>query len=307
LVLGAAFVPISQLATPATLVNTLTPAPLVELSQGNARLALIAAALAAGAVVLFVPRRRAWVAAALVAVGLALISYDTAHRIADESTREDYVAAGTEPPSWIDGAGVDDATLLVTGDRLWTATARTIFWNRGVRRVIRLGAGSVPFPPVTPAVDVADDGTVLTSDGAPLQRPVVVAPSTIKIAGEKLAERRVGLSETGGLVAWRVYGPVRVLMRVDGLLPNGDFTGAVRLTLYDCRPGTLDITILGKSGHPVRAWVDGREVPPLETPAGEAATHHIPAPSRADGSGPCIYDLETDGFAGTTTIGFTPA
>jgi 4-amino-4-deoxy-L-arabinose transferase-like glycosyltransferase len=307
LVLGAAFVPISHLATPATLVDTLTPAPLAELSQDNARLALIVAALLAGAVVLFVPSRRAWVAAAVVGVGLALISADTAQRIADESTREDHVATGTEPPSWIDAAGVRDATMLVTGDRLWTATARTTFWNRGIREVMRLGVDSLPFPPVTPVVDVADDGVVVTSDGTPLERAIVVAPSTITIAGEKLAERRVGLSETGGLVAWRTYGPVRLLMRVDGLLPNGDFTGAVRLTLYDCRPGTLDITILGKSGHPVRAWVDGREAPPLETPAGEAATHHIPAPPQANGSRPCIYDLETDGFAGTTTIGFTPS
>ena len=307
LVLAAAFVPIAHLATPATLVNTLTPAPLVELSQDDARLALVAAALAAGALVMFVPRRRAWVAAAIVGLGLALVSANTAQRIADESTREDHVAAGTEPPSWIDSAGVQDATLLVTGDRLWTATARTIFWNRGVRDVMRLGVDSLSFPPVTPVLDVADDGVLMRSDGTPLERAVVVAPSTITLAGEKLAERQVGLSETGGLVAWRTYGPVRLLMRVDGLLPNGDFTGAVRLTLYDCQPGTLDITILGKSGHPVRAWVDGREVPPLETPAGEAATHHIPAPPQANRSGPCVYDLETDGFAGTTTIGFTPS
>ncbi|HET9243996.1 MAG TPA: glycosyltransferase family 39 protein [Gaiella sp.] len=306
LVLAAAFVPITHLATSATLVNTLTPAPLVELSQDDARLALIAAALAAGAVVMFVPRRRAWVAAAIVGLGLALVSADTAQRIADESTREDHVAAGTEPPSWLDSASVRDATLLVTGDRLWTATARTIFWNRGVREVMRLGTDSLSFPPVTPVLDVTDEGVLVKSDGTPLEREVVVAPSTITLAGEKLAERRVGLSETGGLVAWRTFGPVRLLMRVDGLLPNGDFTGAVRLTLYDCQPGTLDVTILGKSGHPVRAWVDGLERPTLETPAGLAATHHIAAPAYANGSKPCVYDLETDGFAGTTTIGFTP-
>ena len=306
LVLAAAFVPITHLATPATLVNTLTPAPLVELSQDDARLALVAAALAAGALVMFLPRRRAWVAAAVVGIGLALVSTDTARRIADESAREDHVAVGTEAPSWLDSANVRDATLLVTGDRLWTATARTVFWNRGVREVMRLGTASLSFPPVTPVLDVTDKGVLVKSDGTPLVRDVVVAPSTITLAGEKLAERQVGLSETGGLVAWRTYGPVRLLMRVDGLLPNGDFTGAVRLTLYDCQPGTLDITILGKTGHPVRAWVDGLERPTLETPAGEAATHHIAAPAYANGSKPCVYDLETDGFAGTTTIGFTP-
>ena len=62
----------------------------------------------------------------------------------------------------------------------------------------------------------------------------------------------------------------------------------------------------GKSGHPIRAYVDGFEVDRLETPPEESATHSIPAPPYADGSRPCVFVLENEGFAGTTTIDFTP-
>ncbi len=61
-VAGAALVPIDQLAAPVTLPNTPTPAALVGLgSEGAARLALVVGALVAGALIVAVPRRLAWV------------------------------------------------------------------------------------------------------------------------------------------------------------------------------------------------------------------------------------------------------
>jgi hypothetical protein len=197
--------------------------------------------------------------------------------------------------------------MLSSGDRLWTSTARTLFWNRAITEVLRVEPATLPFPAGTAGVELGEDGVLRTGDGEPLHRAVVVAPSTIVLAGEKLAERAAGDSETYGLAAWRPEEPVRVERKIDGLLPNGDFGGTARVTVFACRPGTLDVTILGKSGHPIRALVDGLEVATLETPAGEAATHSIPAPPYADGSRPCIFDLENAGFAGTTTIIFTPS
>lgn len=307
IVLGAALVPIDQIATPATLVNTSTPAALMAFaSLGEARTVLVAVALAAGALVVLLPRRFAWVAAVAVGVGLAFASVDSGRRIADASEHEERVAVGSAPPSWIDDAGLDDATFLAAGDRLWTSTARTIFWNRGIRHVVRLVPATTPFPPVTPSVEVADDGTLVTAAGTPLERSLVVAPSTFTLEGEKVAERPVGDSEANGLAAWRIDGPVRILLRTDGFLPNGDFTGATRITVYACTQGTLDVTILGKTGDPVHASIDGISVGQLETPAGQAITHHIPTPPYADGSRPCVFQLETSGFAGSTTIAFSP-
>jgi len=309
MIAGAALVPIGQLATGATLPNSPTVATLTRLGTDGwaARAALVGGAVAAGVLVLALPRRLAWVTAVVVGVGLAALSVDARSRIAAASAHEQRVAVGSTAPGWLDDAGVKSATLLVTGDRLWTATARTIFWNRAIDEALRLGASAAPFPPITASVGIRPDGTLVTASGAGLERPIVVTPSTVVLHGTEVAARPAGDSEAYGLVAWRPEEPVRVAYRTDGFLPNGDFTGTARVTVYGCRRGTLDVTILGKTGDPIEARVDGVAVQRLETPNGEAATYRIPAPRYADGSKPCVFELDNPGYAGTTTMTFTGA
>ena len=307
IVAGAALVPIDQLASPTTLPNTPTPAVLDALGNGWGRAALVVVALAAVALVALLPQRLAWVVLVAVGVGLALLSVDSGRRIADASAHEQRVALGSEPPSWLDDAGVRDATLLLTGDQLWTTTARTIFWNRAIDEAIRVAPETTPFPPLTTSVDIGPDGVLRTADGSPLDRDVVVAPSTFTLAGDRIAERQVGDSEAQGFVAWRTNGPVRVVLRREGFLPNGDFTGRALVTVYGCRPGTLDLTILGKTGDPVAVGIDGIAVAQLETPAGAAVTHRVATPPYADGSRPCVFALDNPGYAGSTTIAFSPS
>jgi hypothetical protein len=307
LVVLAAVVPVDQLVYPGSIVNTLTTAPLAALSTGWARVVLVASALAAGALVLFLPRRLAWVCAAVVGAGLVLVSADTARRIADASEHEQRVTMGSGPAGWLDDADLGAATMLVTGDRTWTSVARSVFWNRSVEEVLRVSPATAPFPPVTTRVDVGDDGVLRTADGNELERALVVAPETVTVAGDMVASRPAGDAEVPGLAVWRPENPVRLEMRRDGFMPNGDFTGSAQITVYGCRPGTLDVTILGKTGDSVRAFVDGIQVATLETPPGSAAVHRIPAPPYADGTHACGYELQTDGLAGSTTIVFTPA
>ena len=307
IVAGAALVPIDQLASPTTLPNTPTPAVLDALGNGWGRAALVVVALAAVALVALLPQRLASVALVAVGVGLALLSVDSGRRIADASAHEQRVALGSEPPSWLDDAGVRDATLLLTGDQLWTTTARTIFWNHAIDEAIRVAPETTPFPPLTTSVDIGPDGVLRTADGSPLDRDVVVTPSTFTLAGDRIAERQVGDSEAQGFVAWRTNGPVRVVLRREGFLPNGDFTGRALVTVYGCRPGTLDLTILGKTGDPVAVGIDGIAVAQLETPAGAAVTHRVATPPYADGSRPCVFALDNPGYAGSTTIAFSPS
>jgi hypothetical protein len=307
IVLGAALVPIEQVASPDTLPNAPTPAALLGAgSEGWERAALVLSAVTAGALVVFLPRRLAWLAAVAVGLGLGLLSIDSGRRIDAASANEQRVAIGSEPAEWIDGAGLDGATLLLTGDQLWTSTARTIFWNRGVEAALRIAPATVPFPPVTPSADIGPDGVLRTPDGIEVERPLVVAPSTITLAGERLGGRAIGDSETYALTTWRPERPVRVVLRTTGFLPNGDFTGTATVTVYACKPGTLDITVLGKTGDAVEARVDGVSVAQLETRSGDAVTHRIPAPPYADGSRPCVFELVNPGYAGSTTIVFTP-
>jgi 4-amino-4-deoxy-L-arabinose transferase-like glycosyltransferase len=303
----AAIVPIDQLVSPGSIVNTLTPAPLAALSDGWARAVLVAGALAAGALVTFLPRRLAWICAVLVAAGLALVSADTARRIDDASAHEQRVTMGSAPGGWLDDAHLGNATMLVTGDRVWTSVARSVFWNRSVREVLRVAPVTTPFPPTTASVSLGDDGVLRGADGDGLERALVVAPATLTLAGDLLATRPAGDSEVPGLVAWRPEEPLRIVMRRDGFMPNGDFSGVAQITVYGCRPGTLDVTLLGKSGDPVEAFVDGIPVGTLRTPAGTSRVHRIPAPPYSDGTHACGYELRTNDLAGSTTIVFTPA
>ena len=306
MIAGAALVPIGQLASPETLPNAPTSAVLTALGDTTARAALVAGVVAAGVLFLVPPRRFAWVAAVAVALGLGLLTFDSGRRIADASAHEQRVAVGSAAPEWLDDAGLHDATLLDTGDRLWTATARTIFWNRAIRAVVRLAPATAPFPPVVESVGIDAEGVLRTASGAPLDRPIVVAPSTVSIVGEKVAERQAGDSEAYGLAAWRADRPVRVQLRTEGFLPNGDFTGTARVTVYGCRPGTLGITILGKSGDPIEARIAGIDVQTLVTANGQAVTHRIPTPPYADGTDVCVFELVNPGYAGSTAIFFTP-
>ena len=214
---------------------------------------------------------------------------------------------GSGERSWIDDAGLDHATLLATVDRLWTATARTVFWNRGIDDVLRIVPATTPFPPVSSSVELGEDGLLRDADGDSVERGLVVAPTTYTLDAEKVAERPAGDSETYGLAVWRVDGPIRVLTTIDGFLPNGDFGGLAHVTVYGCQPGALQVTILGKSGDPILARVDGVVAAQLETPAEESATHSIPAPPNADGTRVCVFELDNPGFAGSTTITYVPA
>lgn len=306
--LGAALVPISQIAAPETLVNSPTTAPLAALgSAGAIHAVLVGGAVAAGLVVLLVPGRFAWLVALVVAVGLALAAVDSGRRVAGASRHEDLAANGSAPRSWIDDTRLEHVTLLVTADRLWTATARLVFWNRGIDDVLRIVPATTPFPPVSSSVVLGEDGLLRDAHDKPVERSLVVAPTTYTLEGERVAERPAGDSQTYGLVAWRTAGRIRVRTSVDGFLPNGDFAGLAHVTVYACGPGSLDVTILGKTGDPIIARVDGVVVETLETPAEDAVTHSIPAPPYADGKRRCVFELDNPGYAGSTTITFSRA
>ena len=67
------------------------------------------------------------------------------------------------------------------------------------------------------------------------------------------------------------------------------------------------MTVLGKSGDPIEARVDGFAVRQLDTPTGEASDVPHPRAAVRDGTRPCVFELENPGYAGTTTIAFSPA
>jgi hypothetical protein len=108
------------------------------------------------------------------------------------------------------------------------------------------------------------------------------------------------------MALWRVEPPLRMSRRVTGLRPNGDLHGeeAARIEVFSCEPGELQLTLLGKQGLPTRIRMGRAILAERAIPPGEVWRVAVPAPKRADGSGRCVFVLETDGLVGSTRIDF---
>jgi hypothetical protein len=80
----------------------------------------------------------------------------------------------------------------------------TEFFNSTVDRAAYI-ADSIPDGIPLDRVDVAGDGTLELSPGAPLRAEYVVTQPGIELEGDRIAT-----GTNAGLVLWRVDGPVRV-------------------------------------------------------------------------------------------------
>ena len=97
-----------------------------------------------------------------------------------------------------------------------------------------------------------------------------------------------------------------MLQRVTGLRPNGDLYGgtSARIEVFACGPGQLQLTLLGKQGFATRIRSGGRTLAERAIPPQGVWRPSVPAPAGADGSGRCLYELQSDGLIGTTRIEF---
>ena len=304
-----AFIPIRTLASPEAPYDGFSTVLLARFvlhaETSSARAALLAAAILASTVFLLLPRRLLAVGLAVLAVGLAGLSLVATREIARASRAEQRGAIGDGNPSWVDATGEQNVTLLDTGDRPTPAVARTFFWNQSIVDGLRFQGVPTALPPFASAVTIADDGSLLDGRGDSVARHDVVAPSTLTLDGTSLAQLPAGVSTTYALTLWRVDGPLRVTMSLaSGFLPNGDFINKARVVVYGCQRGRLEITLLGKSGAPIYAYVDGADRGSFDLPPQTAVTKAIPAPFFADGTKPCTYDFETDGLVGSTRIAY---
>ncbi len=305
-----AFVPISRLVPTDAMHDALSTAALARVDGHDLVLHVALAVAVAGATALLalLPRRLLWIAPAFVVLVLVSTSIEATRAVRTLSAREQADALGEASPRWLDETGLDDVTLLVTGDRPWEAVARTVFWNRSVTEVLRLPGipGGVPPAPATVSLDERS-GLLLDVSGRPLERSLVAAPASYQLVGERVAELPVGSSSSPSTVVTRTDGPVRVSAVVAGVLPNGDFGGEVNVLVPACARGALEVTVIGKSGDPIDAYVNGVLATQIAAAPGETPTAAIQAPAYADGTRPCNFVLFTEGFAGTTRIAYVPS
>ena len=278
----------------------LDEAPFEGVYAGAIALLMLAAVL--------LPRRAVPSLAIVVALALGAASLVASREVRHRSqTERERTFAGVSV-DWIDAAGERDVALLVTDERFWPSTWELLFWNESVRSAIRLRGADSPGVVPQELATVRQDGALETRSGIALAAPAVVAPAGPSIVGEELASLPASF-EQAGMVLWRVEPPLRMSHRITGLRPNGDLHGeeAARIDVFGCQPGKLHLTLLGKQGLPTRirlgrAVLAERAIPP------EAVWRvAVPTPANADGTGRCVYVLETDGLIGSTRIEFVPA
>jgi hypothetical protein len=244
-----AAIPIERLFGAALLAATFGLLPLLRVSavfEGGAdtmRVLVALGAVAAGLLLVFVPRRLAATTIAAVAVFLALSSWSVAGTL-----REQANATGRETQTtnsdWVDdevGADADvgfifTADLVDNSHPVW----QTEFWNRSVGDVYGLNAADATSLPTVPITIDARGRIVRVADRSVVAPRYVLAQPGQEIAGDKLAAE-------GRLVLYRVSAPMRLSRLLEGVYADGWSGKSAAYTNYSQRAGTVRVDV-GRAG-----------------------------------------------------------
>jgi hypothetical protein len=305
-VLLVATVPPERIGTASAAHDALTVLPLaraLEPAGEELRVLLVLAAIGVAAAFLFLPRRLLPVAVVALALAFAGTSLAGAHEIDELSATENLRDFGAADQTWVDDAGAGSTLLFDTGELPSTAIARLTFWNRSIDQLARLADVPEQALPQTP-VEIRRDGALTHAvTTGEVTAPYAAVPTTIAIGGERV-EVTPQTEIAPGLALWRVDEPLRLVSRVGGLTPVGDFRKAT-VVVYRCGPGVLEVDLLGKDGAPIVVHVNGLPHETFELPAGGARTFSI-RPVLAVPGDPCLFELESLGLVGSTRMEWKP-
>jgi hypothetical protein len=305
---SALLLPVERITTRAAAADALSTVPLEYLRREVSEPTFETVyALAAAAVLLFAvlaPQRARPIVAGVVAVGLVAGSLVASYEMHQRSQFDRFTLFADTSPSWIDESGASGVAYLETGDRIWPSVWHHLFWNRSITGVLRLQTADSPGVVSQRVVRLRADGMLVDGNGDSVDAVQLVAPSNVLVDGEQVAA--MAPSTEPGMTLWNVESPIRVRQRVRGLQPNGDLYGgsSARIEVFGCGPGELQLTLLGKQGAPTWIWLDGKLLATRAIPPETVWRPSVPAPADADGSGRCVYELESDGLIGSTRIEF---
>jgi hypothetical protein len=242
------FIPYGRLIAPPAVSDTFALLPwwwlqdhVLHLDQ--VKWVVLAAAVAAAAVFVFLPRRFALVLPALVGAYFLATSFvveNGRHGLHKATLASLWAGIRVDHPDWIDRAVGGDAHVAA----IWTGKLSVYsiweneFFNRSLGTVYDLGAGQSPGGlPETAAVRRADGRVV--ADGRPVRSEYVLADGSVDLAGTRVrADPRIGLA------LYRVDGPLVVLTDVRGLYANDTWSGKrVTYTRVRCTGGRLSVLL----------------------------------------------------------------
>ena len=305
----AVLLPVSRFASPQAALDAFSFIPLWQVQEATSPGALrLAFALVMGlvvAVAVLVPRPARVALVVLVASTLMLSSVVSAREIQRLAHADRTWVFSTEQPRWIDRTASGPVTYIHSDTAFPKVLWQTLYWNERIDRVLRFYTAPSAAPVPTRTVEYSASGLVLDTNKRPLKGGYVVAPSTITLAGNELASYGPA-TDLPGITLWRANSPLRILWTTSGVQANGDIVDTARITVPRCAQGRLSLTLIGKSGRPVRISVDGRRALTITPHPSTVWTGDIPAPANAGGTGVCVYKIESQGLIGTTRIEFVP-
>ena len=276
-----------------------TSARFVEISWMSVTVVLVAVAV-------LIPRRAAVLVPVIMGIGLIGASILASTEIARLARVDNDRFFGGAERTWVNDAATGPVTYLYDGNAYWNGVWKTAFWNDRIRRVVRLDGppvGSLPATIVAPRFD----GSLTTDQGAQVGGRQIVASTAFTFFGERLAEiTQTDLDQTG-LRLWRTPGSPRLSTWITGLKPNGDIVQPIRIVVYACGPGRLELTLLGKQGAPVEVSANGAPAARITIVPGGVWDGSVAAPDDANGQRPCLYEIRSAGLAGSTRIEFVRA
>jgi hypothetical protein len=146
-------------------------------------------------------------------------------------------------------------------------------------------------------VTLRKDGRLPSSD------PYVVAADRLTFNGTAVAHLVQSGLDVTGLTLWRLDGPPRLSTAVANVQPNGDITYPATLTVYDCRGGTLHLTLIPKATDVLRILLNGRLALRTRLAGREFWQGTVAVPPRRGGV--CRFTIIPQPLLGSTEVRFT--
>ena len=255
---------------------------------------VFALAMAAGFVLL---RARALLLLPLLVAGAAAFASLVGAHEMKAAVNGSQAAVVGPTPDWIDRAAHGDVTYLYGGEQSWNTVWQESFWNRRIHRVLTVRPNRVPGPLEQTSVTVPASGRLPSHD------PYVVAPDRLTFFGTPVAHLTQTDLDVRGLTLWRTAEPLRLSTATDGVQPNGDMTRPADVTVYDCKGGHLELTLLPKATDMLRVRLNRRLA--LQIRIGGLASWHgsLPVP-RSTQPRLCTFTIEPHPLLGSTRIDF---
>jgi dolichyl-phosphate-mannose-protein mannosyltransferase len=211
------------------------------------------------------------------------------------NARQAAVVGSTQ--NWIDRRATGDVAFLYGGEGSWPTVWQVRFWNRRIDQVLSVAPNRVPGPLSQRLFTVPVDGRL------PMRERFVVAADRFSFVGAAIAHLTQVGQDVTGLTLWRLDGAPRVDSVIGGVQPNGDMSHPATVSVYDCRRGRLELTLLPKATRVLHVLLNNRPILTSRI-AGLASWSGTVSVPPSTSSRLCNFTIVPQQLLGSTRIAF---